>query len=131
MDRPAVEEYLTKTRERIDRAGHLFSVSFEGLGTSVDLMAEASEQLAQVAVREHMASTRVEMQRDAVEHAKQELESKNQELQERATRDPLTKSLQSRILRRGAQRGDRRSQPVRRTAGRTVQRHRSLQACQR
>jgi diguanylate cyclase (GGDEF)-like protein len=68
----------------------LFSVSFEGLGTSVDLMAEASEQLAQVAVREHMASTRVEMQRVAVEHAKQELESKNQELTERATRDGLT-----------------------------------------
>jgi two-component system, cell cycle response regulator len=91
MNRPVVEEYLSKTRERIDRAGHLFSVSFEGLGTSVDLMAEASEQLAQVAVREHMASTRVEMQREATEHANHELESKNQELQERAIRDPLTK----------------------------------------
>jgi two-component system, cell cycle response regulator len=91
MNRPVVEEYLSKTRERIDRAGHLFSVSFEGLGTSVDLMADASEQLAQVAVREHMASTRVEMQREATEHAKQELESKNLELQERAIRDPLTK----------------------------------------
>jgi two-component system, cell cycle response regulator len=90
MDRPIVEEYLGKTRERIDRAGHLFSVSFEELGTSVDLMAEASEQLAQVAVREHMASTRVEMQREAAEHANQQLESKNQELQERAIRDPLT-----------------------------------------
>jgi diguanylate cyclase (GGDEF)-like protein len=90
MDRPAVEEYLAKARERLERAADLFSVSFEGLGTSVDLMAEASEQLAQVAVREHMASTRVEMQRVAVEHAKQELESKNQELRERATRDALT-----------------------------------------
>jgi diguanylate cyclase (GGDEF)-like protein len=91
MDRAAVEEYLAKTRERIDRAGHLFSVSFDELGSSVDLMAEASEQLAQVAVREHMASTRVEMQREAVEQAKQQLETKNQELQERATRDPLTR----------------------------------------
>jgi diguanylate cyclase (GGDEF)-like protein len=91
MERPAVEEYLTKTRERIDRAGHLFSVSFDELSTSVDLMAEASEQLARMAVREHMASTRVEMQRDAVEHAKQELETKNLELQERVIRDPLTR----------------------------------------
>ncbi len=91
MERPIVEEYLAKTRERIDRAGHLFSVSFEELGASVDLMAEASEQLAKLAVREHMASTRVEMQREAAEHANQELESKNQELQERAIRDPLTK----------------------------------------
>jgi two-component system, cell cycle response regulator len=90
MDRPAVEAYLKKARERIERAGHLFSVNFEDLA-SVDLMAEASEQLAHVAVREHMASTRVEIQRDAVEHANQELESKNLELQERATRDPLTK----------------------------------------
>jgi two-component system, cell cycle response regulator len=91
MDRPAVEAYLTSTRERIARAGHLFSVSFEELGHSVDLMGEANEQLAQVALREHMASTRVELQREAIEHAKQELETKNQELQERATRDPLTK----------------------------------------
>jgi diguanylate cyclase (GGDEF)-like protein len=91
MDRPVVEEYLAKTRERIDRAGHLFSVSFDELGTSVDLMSEASEQLAKLAVREHMASTRVEMQREAAEHANQKLESKNQELQERAIRDPLTK----------------------------------------
>jgi two-component system cell cycle response regulator len=91
LDRPGVEAYLAMTRERIDRAGNMFAVDFEGLGSSVDLMAEASEQLAQVAVREHMASTRVEMQRDAVEHANQELESKNQELQELATRDPLTR----------------------------------------
>jgi two-component system, cell cycle response regulator len=91
MDRPAVEQYLANTRERIDRAGHLFSVDFDELRSSVDLMAEAGEQLAQVAVREHMASTRVEMQREAVEQAKQQLESKNQELQERATRDPLTR----------------------------------------
>lgn len=86
----ALEEYLERTRERIDKAGNLFSVNFDGLGASADLMAEAGEQLARVAVREHMASTQMEIQRQAAEEANHELESKNHELQERATRDALT-----------------------------------------
>lgn len=90
MDQSALAEYLDRTRERIDRAGNLFSVSFDGLGTSADLMAEAGEQLARVAVREHMASTQMEIQRQAAEKANHELESKNQKLEERATRDSLT-----------------------------------------
>jgi two-component system, cell cycle response regulator len=90
MDPSALREYLDRTRERIDRAGNLFCVSFEGLSTSTDLMAEASEQLARVAVREHMASTQMEIQRQAAEKANHELESKNQQLEERATRDSLT-----------------------------------------
>jgi two-component system, cell cycle response regulator len=86
----ALEGYLERTRERVDRAGNLFCVSFEGLGTSADLMAEAGEQLARVAVREHMASTQMEIQRQAAEQVNQQLESKNHELEERATRDALT-----------------------------------------
>jgi diguanylate cyclase (GGDEF)-like protein len=85
-----LEQYLERTRERIDKAGNLFSVNFDGLGASADLMAEAGEQLARVAVREHMASTQMEIQRQAAEEANHELESKNHELQERATRDALT-----------------------------------------
>jgi diguanylate cyclase (GGDEF)-like protein len=85
-----LEQYLQRTRERIDKAGDLFSVCFDGLGTSADLMADASEQLARVAVREHMASTQMEIQRQAAEDANHQLESKNHELQELATRDALT-----------------------------------------
>lgn len=90
MGAAELEAYLERTRERIDRAGNLFSVSFEGLKSSSDLMGEASEQLARLAVREHMASTQMEIQRQAAEKAKYELESKNHELEERATRDALT-----------------------------------------
>jgi two-component system, cell cycle response regulator len=90
MDQPALCDYLDRTRVRIDRAGSLFCVNFDGLGSSTDLMAEASEQLARVAVREHMASTQMEIQRQAVEKANHELESKNQQLEQRATRDSLT-----------------------------------------
>jgi two-component system, cell cycle response regulator len=85
-----LEGYLERTRERIDKAGNLFCVSFDGLGASADLMAEAGEQLARVAVREHMASTQMEIQRQAAEEANQELETKNHQLEERATRDALT-----------------------------------------
>jgi two-component system, cell cycle response regulator len=90
MDQAALLEYFDRTRDRIDRAGSLFCVSFEGLGTSADLMGEASEQLARVAVREHMASTQMEIQRQAAEKANHELESRNQQLAERVTRDGLT-----------------------------------------
>jgi two-component system, cell cycle response regulator len=90
MDQAVLQEYLDRTRERIERAGSLFNVSFDGLETSADLMAEASEQLARVAVREHMASTQMEIQREAAEKANHELESKNHELAERVTRDSLT-----------------------------------------
>lgn len=86
----AVGEYLDRTRIRIDRAGAIFAIDFDELSSPSDLMAEANEQLARLAVREHMASTQMEIQRQAIEHVNQELESKNQELQERATRDPLT-----------------------------------------
>jgi diguanylate cyclase (GGDEF)-like protein len=86
----ALEDYLDRTRERIEKAGNLFCVNFDGLGTSADLMAEAGEQLARVAVREHMASTQMEMQRQFAEQANHDLESKNHELEERATRDALT-----------------------------------------
>jgi len=85
-----LEAYLQRTRERIDKAGDVFCVCFDGLGTSADLMADASEQLARVAVREHMASTQMEIQRQVAEDANHQLESKNHELQERATRDALT-----------------------------------------
>ena len=90
MTPTALEEYLQRTRERIDKAGNLFCVSFEGLGSSADIMADAGEQLARVAVREHMASTQKELQRQAAEEANHELETKNHELEERATRDALT-----------------------------------------
>ena len=53
-------------------------------------MADAGEQLARVAVREHMASTQKELRRQAAEEANHELETKNHELEERATRDALT-----------------------------------------
>jgi diguanylate cyclase (GGDEF)-like protein len=90
QDEAQLEAYLKLTRERIDRAGVLFSVDFGELGDSADFMAEANEQLARLAVKEHMASTQMEIQREAVEHQNQELESKNQELQQLAMRDPLT-----------------------------------------
>ena len=131
MDQAALQEYLDRTRERIDRAGSLFCVSFEGLGTSADLMAEASEQFARVAVREHMASTQMEIQRQAAEKANQELESKNQELAGTCHARRADRTLQSHVLCRVPQRRNQFRQPHRRPDRRRLLRHRSFQATQR
>jgi diguanylate cyclase (GGDEF)-like protein len=90
LDQAARNEYLQLTRARIDQAGNLFAVNFDELGESAELMAEANEQLARLAMREHMASTQMELQCEAAQQARQELESRNIELQERAIRDALT-----------------------------------------
>ena len=87
---PQLEQYLERTRSRIGKAGELFAVCFDGLSTSADLMAQASEQLAELAVREHVASTAVQAQFQVVERAKNELQSRNEELSRRAIRDALT-----------------------------------------
>ncbi len=84
------DQFLQTTRERIDRAGDLFDVSFDELGSPVEFLAAANEQLASLALREHMASTQMELQREAIEQAKLELETKNLELQQQVIHDALT-----------------------------------------
>ena len=86
----ALDDFLTQTRARINQAGDLFTVSFDELGEPCDLMAQASEQLAQLALREFVASTQASAMREMAEQQRQELESKNVELQQQALHDPLT-----------------------------------------
>jgi len=85
-----LEQFLANTRTRMEQAGDLFAVNFDELGEPSEIMAQASEQLAQLALREHVASTQAAAQREAAERANQELESKNLQLQRQALHDPLT-----------------------------------------
>jgi HD-like signal output (HDOD) protein/GGDEF domain-containing protein len=85
-----VDEFLANSRSRMEQAGDLFSVKFDELGEPSELMAQASEQLAQLALREHVASTQATAQREVAERQKEELASRNVQLQKQALHDPLT-----------------------------------------
>ncbi|MGE3313463.1 MAG: HDOD domain-containing protein [Planctomycetaceae bacterium] len=84
------EEFLANTRSRMEQAGDLFAVNFDELGEPSELMAMANEQLAQLALREHVASTQAVAQREVAERENIELASKNVQLQRQALHDPLT-----------------------------------------
>ena len=86
-----LEEFLAKVRLRVDEGGDLFSVNTDELGEPGELMAQASEQLAQLAVREHVAGAQAVARQQAAERETQELATKNQQLQKQAMHDPLTK----------------------------------------
>jgi two-component system, cell cycle response regulator len=82
--------FLGETKDRVDQAGELFRVDTGELCHPSDLMALANDQLAQLAMKEHLAGTQAAVQRNEIEREKQELESRNRELQILAIRDPLT-----------------------------------------
>lgn len=85
-----MEQFLANTRARMEQAGDLFSVNFDELGEPSELMAQANEQLAQLALREHVANTQASAQRDAAEKEREELATRNEQLQKQALHDPLT-----------------------------------------
>jgi two-component system, cell cycle response regulator len=85
-----LEDYLKQCETRIHEAGGLFDVDLSTLGSSADLMVQANEQLAQLTLKEHVASTQATFRQHQVELEKQQLETRNRELQQRALHDPLT-----------------------------------------
>jgi diguanylate cyclase (GGDEF)-like protein len=91
FDEPRLNAFLEQTKTRIEEGRDLFSVDADSLGDPHDLMAQANEHLAQLALREHLASTQAAARQQIAEQQKQELEQKNVELQKQALFDPLTK----------------------------------------
>lgn len=87
---PKLEQFLETARDRIDATGDLFSINMQQLGSPGDLMAQANEHLAELAMRAHMAGAQAAARQQAVEREKQELEVRTQELEQKAARDPLT-----------------------------------------
>lgn len=86
-----LDDFLKQVDERIKQAGDLFKVDMTELGSPAELMVEANEQLAQLALREHLASTQAVVRQQTAEAEMRALESKNIELQQQALHDPLTK----------------------------------------
>lgn len=86
-----LEGFLRQCDERIDEAAHLFNVDVTDLGDPADLMEQAKEQLVQLALREHVASTQATVRQQEVEKEKEQLETRNRELQKQVLHDPMTK----------------------------------------
>lgn len=85
-----VDQYLVDVKARIDAVAELFSLDLSHLADPADLMSEAAEQLAQLAVREHVASTQAQVRNAAIEDERRILISRNEQLKVQALRDPLT-----------------------------------------
>ncbi|QDU78413.1 Diguanylate cyclase DosC [Polystyrenella longa] len=85
-----LEDRLLKMKERIDLAAEVFSVDTSEIESLNDIMAEAGEQLAMLAMRAHVASTQAVVRQQIIEEEVKQLEQKNQELTEQAIRDVLT-----------------------------------------
>jgi diguanylate cyclase (GGDEF)-like protein len=90
MSSEDLEAFLQQVDERFKLAGELFQVDMTRIGTPAELMNEANEQLAQLAVKEHLASAQAAVRQHSIEAEMRALESKNQQLQQQALHDPLT-----------------------------------------
>ncbi|MAT16438.1 MAG: hypothetical protein CMJ46_14340 [Planctomyces sp.] len=85
-----LEKRLSTMKDRIDQAAELFEVDSSEIESLSDIMSQASEQLAMLAVRAHVVSTQAVVRQQMVEKENQELEQRNQELTQQAVRDVLT-----------------------------------------
>jgi diguanylate cyclase (GGDEF)-like protein len=87
---PEIEQFIARTRERVGVTAEWFSVDPGELGDPADLMAQATEQLANLAVREHMANQIASARQEEMERRQLELQQKNEQLQKSALHDALT-----------------------------------------
>jgi diguanylate cyclase (GGDEF)-like protein len=85
-----LDEFLANCDAKAESAAELFHVDVTSLGDPADLMVQANEQLVQLALKEHVASTQATQRQQQVEREKEELVSQNQQLQKQAIHDPLT-----------------------------------------
>ncbi|HVW01637.1 MAG TPA: HDOD domain-containing protein, partial [Planctomycetaceae bacterium] len=86
-----IPEVLADILERATQSEDLFAVDMQVLGDPQELMSAANAQLAQLALREHVASTQATALQQRAERERQELEIRHEQLQEQTLHDPLTK----------------------------------------
>lgn len=87
---PEIEELLGKVKTQIDECSDLFSLKPDEICSPSELIAAASEQLAELAMREYLARSAATARQMTIELEKQELEAHTRELQARVLRDALT-----------------------------------------
>ncbi|HID22791.1 MAG TPA: HDOD domain-containing protein, partial [Planctomycetaceae bacterium] len=94
----ALNEFIEQTSARIEEAGQLFSMNTSSIPDPSELLAQANEQLAQLAMRAHVESQQAKAREKSIEEEKKRLESKNRELQQQAVHDPLTEVYNRRFF---------------------------------
>ena len=87
-----LDQLLEKANARIEEAAETFSIDSDQLPDPSDLMAEANQHLAQLALQQHVATTQAQARQEVAEIENQKLETRNQELQKQAVHDSLTKT---------------------------------------
>jgi diguanylate cyclase (GGDEF)-like protein len=85
-----LDAFLCELRTHIDETAGLFAVDAQALPSSVDLLAQANEQLALLAVSAQAESVNAHARQEAAEHKIRKLEVTHEQLKQQAIRDPLT-----------------------------------------
>ncbi len=111
-----LDNYLQDCAVRVEQAAGLFSVDVTDLGDPAELMVQANEQLVQLALREHVASTQATIRHQEAEKEMAVLQDQNRELQKQILHDPLTgiynRNFFDESLEREISRGQRLAVPV-------------------
>jgi diguanylate cyclase (GGDEF)-like protein len=92
MTGPQLDEFLGELRTHIDEIGGLFSVDAQALATPSELLTQANEQLAMLAISAQAETACAHARQQAAETEIRQLEVKQRELKEQALRDPLTRA---------------------------------------
>ncbi|QDT51442.1 Diguanylate cyclase DosC [Symmachiella dynata] len=90
MDEQELEEFLNEVRARIEDVADQFSAQANQLEDPAELMAQASEQLANLVMQESVANLHATARHEAAVQAKHDLESQHHELQQQSQYDRLT-----------------------------------------
>ncbi len=91
MTEEQLEEFLDRVKARMEDAAGAFSVNAEELGDPMELMALANNQLAELAVREHVAGKVAQERQKIAEEQNEFLVEENKQLHKQVLHDPLTK----------------------------------------
>jgi diguanylate cyclase (GGDEF)-like protein len=86
-----LDEWLGKTRARVDASADLFSVNADEIGDPSDIMALANEQLAQLALRASVEQQQAVAEKQVAITQREALIQENEQLQKAAMHDGLTK----------------------------------------
>lgn len=85
-----LDGFLNDLREHVEEIAVMFSIDAQSLPTASDLLAEANEQLAMLAVSAQAATANATARQAAAEQEVRQLEVKHEQLKQQSIRDALT-----------------------------------------
>ncbi|MBW3541008.1 MAG: diguanylate cyclase [Planctomycetes bacterium] len=90
FDQAQLTAYLERVKAGVDEVGEMFSIDPDNIPHPNELLAMANEELAQLALREHVASAQAVARSEEVERENRVLEERTRQLETHALLDPLT-----------------------------------------